>query len=505
MRLVRQSRTEGEGRTMSGLPHATARSKRGLTFTAAWLLVLVCASIRFTMDTASVGRADSGAIVALSAIFTGILVLFVHRPHDVVTQNPLAGRAVVGGSLVAAASAITFAGVPWVVFLNRSSDAPPGAVVAFWTTSFVGSLLAAGAAIALPDVAWRSRLPRAAAALVLMTAGAGVMTNWERPSSFSLLVRYTGPQIAMMVAGMAWVALILMLTTRIRSVGWPSVYLPAALGCFIGGAAVLVLDPGAWASITSPIVLLAAGAFAVLHLVVLSLGPGQGALLSGTAIAAAPAAITLLAILEAAVGMLGPRPLLIAPVAGASLLGAMAVWLILGRLDTGHYEQLPALRIAALGALASASVGMFAPALGVAIEGGLSDGQAFTAQFSMAGFETVAGWVAFSVALTTTAALFAPTGYRQLLAVVSIGAAAVIAWLLLRPMPLHTWVSWIPPEVQQDYGTEFASIVFTPLDAIWQPLGLIIAVLSAAGAAILARTGARPEALSEPSMEKDRS
>jgi len=482
---------------MSGLPHATALSKRGLTI-GAWLLVLFCACLRFTMDTASVGRADSDAVIGMSAILTGILIALVHwSPSEARREARHQGLA--AAVSVALASMTVAAGVPWLVFMNRSSDAPPGAVVAFWTTAFVGAVLVAAASLNRSGA--RTRVP---AALILLSAGAGVLANWERPSSFSLLVRYTGPQIAMLTAGLVWVVLILLLAGRVRDIGWPAMVIPVSVGSLMGGAVVFALNPAASSSATSPIVLLAAGAFAVLHLIVLSLGPGRGAIVSGTAIAAAPAAITLLAILEAAVGMLGPRPLLIAPVAAASALGAASIWLLLDERESPRVAPShPALILLAMGGLVLATVGMAAPALGVAVKGGLSDGQAFAVEFSMAGYETVAGWIAVSAVLLTVAAVIDRTGYGRLLLVAATSVVALIAWVFLRPMPLHTWVSWIPPEVQQDYGTEFASIVFSPLGSIWQPVGLIIAVLTAVGAAILARRAAVPAGSAESPTEKD--
>lgn len=481
MRLVRQHRTEGEGRTLSGLPHATALSKPAL-MTLAWLTVLVSASLRFTMDTASVGRVDSRIVVGASALFAGLLIAAVRWPdrRSVSPGTPLSPLTIVA---LFAASAAVQTGLPMLVFANRSSDAPPGSVVAFWTTVFVGGALAAGGGLTL-----RNRALRLSSALLLVVAGAGVLANWERPSSFSLLVRYTEYQLAMLIAAIAVVLVVLLLTASVERHGWPATAAPIAAGSALGGLFLLVAARESLSQLLSPIVMLAAGASAVLYLMILSLGSGRGALISGTAIAAAPAAITLLSILESATGMLGPRPLLLGPVAAACAVGACAVGLMLYEgSEIAPFTASRPLKATATVGLAAAAVGMFAPSLGVAVKGGLSGGQAFAVNFSMAGYETVAGWLAFSVALTGALALIAVKERRLLIGALITSVAGALAWTILRPMPLHTWVSWIPPEVQQDYGTEFASIVFSPLTAVWQLIGVLLVVLATGVASYMAR------------------
>jgi len=499
MRLVRQQRTEGEGRTVSGLPYATAPSKPVLMLLA-WLVVLVSASLRFTMDTASVGRIDSRVIVGASALFAGGLMAAVYWPKG----RPSPGRMrlhpiAVGG--IALASAVLQAGIPMLVFANRSSDAPPGAVVAFWSTVFFGgTLVVAGA------VGSRGRLLRMASALLLMTAGAGVLANWERPSSFSLFVRYTTPQFVMLGGMLASVVLLLLLTMTVERYGWSATALPISGGAALGGVLLLALARESLASLGSPIVMLAAGASAVLYLLILSLGSGRGALVSGTAIAAVPAAITLLTALESAVGMLGPRPLLLGPIVASCAVGASAIVLILREpVATAPIASRRIVMGITLTGLAASMVGMIMPVLGVAVKGGLSDGTAFATTFSMAGYETVAGWLAFSVALLGVTALMSRVDRRSILYVLAAGVTSFAAWTVLRPMPLHTWVSWIPPEVQQDYGTEFASIVFSPLMAGWQLVGMVVTLIAMSSALYLNRQSAGASENEAPSLVEEHS
>ncbi|MDO9108122.1 MAG: hypothetical protein Q7U89_03925 [Coriobacteriia bacterium] len=473
MRLVRLYRTEGEGRTQSGLPRATAFSRPGLAF-AVWAIVVLATSLRFVMDTASVGRFDASAVVGVSAILSGALVAAVHWPSR--SRSASGHRTPMTSMLLMTiASGLAQAGLPLLVFANRHSDAPPGSVVAFWTTAFVGVAL-----VCFGAVRGRDRLLRLTAALLLLVSMAGVLANWERPSSFSLLVRYTGPQVYMAFAALAWVALLSYLAARVERLGWAASALPIAIGSGVAGAVLLIGSTPGLSALLSPIILLSAGASAVLYLMVLSVAPGRGALIAGTAIAAAPAAITLLTILESAVGVLGPRPILVAPVLAASAVGACAIAIAL--VDSSRKRVVPPGRLAlglSLAAVLAATGGLIAPALGVAVRGGLSNGEVFAADFTMAGFETVAGWLAFTMALIVLISVRSGLGRWRAVGILGALVVLAMAWTVLQPMPLHTWVTWIPPEVQQDYGTEFASIVFTPLSSAWQLIGLSLSALAA--------------------------
>jgi hypothetical protein len=109
----------------------------------------------------------------------------------------------------------------------------------------------------------------------------------------------------------------------------------------------------------------------------------------------------------------------------------------------------------------------------------------------MAGFEVLGGWIALGIAVTAVAlAAAGRQRLRDLPPLLALGAAAVPAWLSLRFIPLHTWVSWIPPEVQQDYGTEYASIVFTEVQVPWQVASVALSVLACVLLVIGARGGA---------------
>jgi hypothetical protein len=116
------------------------------------------------------------------------------------------------------------------------------------------------------------------------------------------------------------------------------------------------------------------------------------------------------------------------------------------------------------------------------VQGLRTDMAAFSARFAMLGFETIGGWLALAVALLLLVEWVGrsrPTlGRAAGIALVAVVATA--SWAALRYVPVHTWVPWIPAEVQQDYGTEYASIVFSPTATPLQVAALAAAAAAAA-------------------------
>jgi hypothetical protein len=106
--------------------------------------------------------------------------------------------------------------------------------------------------------------------------------------------------------------------------------------------------------------------------------------------------------------------------------------------------------------------------------------------WKLAGAETAAGWWALAVCALFVAAVLAAGGRPRtaVLAIAILALACVPAYLAVRDVPLHTWTTWLAPEVQQDYGTPYASLVFSavtdrPLDAAVVLSGVGLAVVSA--------------------------
>jgi hypothetical protein len=128
-------------------------------------------------------------------------------------------------------------------------------------------------------------------------------------------------------------------------------------------------------------------------------------------------------------------------------------------------------------AVALAAIGFAAPGVAVAIRGVREIG-AFSADLTMSGAETVGGWIVLGMSLVVLASLWRFSRAGALRALFAL-PLAFGGWTVLRFIPLHTWISWIPAEVQQEYGTEYASIVFSPVSLWWQGAALVACALGA--------------------------
>jgi hypothetical protein len=138
--------------------------------------------------------------------------------------------------------------------------------------------------------------------------------------------------------------------------------------------------------------------------------------------------------------------------------------------------------VAALPAAAGLA-GLFLPAVAVRLVGTLAGGGSFDATVVMPGLETLGGWTAIVAALAlAVGALHVRLGDRRRAAVLfALAVGAGLAWLLLRTYPMHAWLPTMPPEIQQDLGTEYASLTVTALPSLASA-----AASAAAGAGALA-------------------
>ncbi|MBN2840441.1 MAG: hypothetical protein JXP37_05755 [Coriobacteriia bacterium] len=377
-----------------------------------------------------------------------------------------------------------FAVAPWIVMANRYTDAPPGSEVLFFTAVSWGAMLAIALALAS-----RERITRTGGTLVAVAGAALMLANWERPSSFSPLVRYAREEFMMLAAGLLWVALVLVLlrASRRGTLGVSS--LAAALGGLAGAAVIAAVALRSGSLVEAhfagggPLGFGAAMVFAVAGMLVV--------LRSGRAepIAAAhllvPAAVSLLIIPEWALGPFGPQPMLL----GAVVAGAVAVvagiallWPAGDRSDDRAPARPPALRwvatVVALAALAAAVVALSQPSMSALVRGLRADGSQFRATFDLFGYEVAGPWLAFGIAVAALGVAFERSG-RGLPWLRSVAlAAAVGAWWSAGMTPLRTLTSFIPSDVQVDYGSEFARIDFSGDPSVW--------ALAAVGGALVA-------------------
>ena len=441
---------------------------------AAVLLALGAASA-FALHATADRTASPAAIAAAVGIAAALAILVVLG----VPRVESARESGIGTLLMGALAGVTAVAAPYLVSTYRYSDAPSGSLVVFFTTTMWGLLAVLAAAVLSAGRAEDSRSRRAAlvpisGGLLAAVAGAGILANWERPSSFNLIVRFGSEQAVMLGAGVLWVAGLVTVAVLVRRARPNVVGAAYAVGAIVAALAMLPFARMAEADI--PVLLPYAAIAGLTTALALWLSLQQRVDIVGPPLFAAPVLLSALTIVEQMTGMLGPRPLQVTSVMLASVLVVLGIAASLERRRAAAPSGSPAVasgalaavgRVAAFAATAVALVAMVVPALAVEVHGMLPSQDAFDLQFTMRGFESLGPWLSLSAALLVLAAWFGADRLSSLLrAVAAIGAGAA-AVAPLGGTPLHTWVTWVPPEVQQDYGTEYAYIVFERLPALW--------------------------------------
>jgi len=152
------------------------------------------------------------------------------------------------------------------------------------------------------------------------------------------------------------------------------------------------------------------------------------------------------------------------------------------------------LKVGAACALAASLVGAVSlslPAFASIVDGLLSNGEVFRASWTMAGAESAAGWLPLLVGLLALSAawsgLTGPAREAPLRPVL-VGLIGVAAYPVLVSTPLATWNRWIPADVQQAYGTEYARLVMHPVS---DPIRLVALALACAACLALALSSGR--------------
>jgi hypothetical protein len=122
------------------------------------------------------------------------------------------------------------------------------------------------------------------------------------------------------------------------------------------------------------------------------------------------------------------------------------------------------------------------PAFAATVQGTLANGRAYRVEWSMLGLESAAGWLpplAALLLLTASYSALREWGARRVVWV-SVAALAVLAmYSSLVNTPLRTWNRWIPAEVQQEYGTEYARLAMVAINEPVRTAAVILAALAA--------------------------
>lgn len=463
-------------------PHKGGRARTGPPVSRlaapllAGLVMVFALAAAFAFGTEARRTLSAEAFGVVAGVAGALGIAIVAGPARRITAfEP--GRALIAFALGAAA--LTLA--PYVVMLNRYSDAPPGSEVLFLTTAALGALLALD--LAITRRGGSARLMLVAGAFLGPAGVAGIVANWERPSSFSLFFRYVSEE-AWMLGAAAVVALLWWWLDRERTRESLDV---AALSAGAGAlAAAIALGVARASELGLSAALASEGLVLYALATAMAVASGFVVLRAVGAVGVAgvfflpAAALTLLTYIEQATKVFGPQPILLRPAAAGSVAALAAAVLLISVPSaqarpesalTPRRCPLAAALIAGASTLA-ALVSLALPAMRAHVVGLRTDGSTLDVRFTLAGAETVGSWLVLALALGALAAAIAVVRamprsgnagrgrpYGSLAAL----AAGVAAWPFVRSTPLRTLTSFVPSEVQVDFGSEFASITFSSL------------------------------------------
>lgn len=443
--------------------------------------VTVGAAASFLLTTVLMDQMADPALVGIAALTAGLVSALMDGTGPARRLLATDRRTV---SLAAIGGAAAFWAAPLVALSQRSTDAPPGSETLFFTTSAWAFLLVCAAALPLRGV---PSVMSVAGGVTALAGSATLLANWERPSSFSPFVRFFAEEMVMLAAGALFAFGLVAIARASRAAG-PRAIAPVALGtaALLGVVGVLV-DPPAYTAVSrlgTPLILLG--------LMYAFVGRGSMALLdrSGARCAApslflAPVAVTALAAVERLTGVYGANP--IAWTAGAAgitavisgvVVIAVATPPIAAREDADEdggatapaitpaipvRNRIP-LVISGI-ALVASSVSLLLPALAATSRGVGPDGGAFRADWTVLGVESAVGWLTVGAALIAVASAYASRRLLRLHAIVGAIAAIITVGTAVtaRGTSFYTVTRWIPAEIQQAYGTEYARMSVEPL------------------------------------------
>ena len=448
-----------------------------------WSFALALAfAVHVGMTVALAGRLPAAVLSTAQALGALVLALaLAGRPLAAIRGLDARSRALAG-----AGGLVGIFGPPALIAGVRMSDAPAGSVVVFW----MASGWAAVAAVTAMAMAFRSRTaaraPLAFAGGVLAVAGAaGVVANWERPSSFSPLVRFPVQELAILAAGALMVAGAFAILRAARGTRIDGALLCAAAAAVVPGLVWWGFSGFAngWSSFLehSAEMVLAAMAWGFICVALPRVLRSEGPARAGALLAVAPLLLASLIWLEQLVGVAGPQPMIVTGVlAGGVTLGAgsIALW----RAADG--DALRVFRKRRVIVIAASSVPLALACVALALPAIIAHAEASAAVGSFVGSWTLFGWesVAGVSVLALTALLAALAWSEEPLWPALAGLAACAVWPLSLSTPMHVLTGWLPPGIEQYYGTEYASISFTRTPAPWM---IAAAITCGAGFAVI--------------------
>lgn len=452
------------------------------------LMVAVGMGVSFVLLTVLMADVSDEALVALPLLLVAVTALALGGTKPTLRQLREDRAAAVYAAL---GGVMAFWAAPLLVLLQRATDAPSGSETLFFTTSAWGLIVAlTGYAVA------RSRhWPTLAAAAVAGTAGAaGLLANWERPSSFSPFVKFPTQEMLMLVAGLLFAVGSVAVAHAMRRGGFKSTAVISLVSAAIVAAPVGLLGGDSPITLNRlwPSLLLLGVVQSVVTLGWLVLLEKNGAARSSWALFLAPAAVTSFAVVERLTGVWGADPIQW-PAATASMIVMLAAAVVIavsgrsaGVADARSESRLGAAALyTAIAALLGSAVSLGLPALQAASRGAGITAERFQADWVMVGAESAVGWFVFASALLVVSAIFSARSGAPRYTTILASVAAVLtagAFLYVGETSFYTHTRWIPAEVQQTYGTEYARFwvepIFEPVRSASAVLVTVAAVLS---------------------------
>ena len=439
--------------------------------TVAWAALLGLAFATFVgMAVQLAGRVHAAPLVGALALGAfAVAVIGAGRPLTVVASMDHRGQL-----LAAVAGLLLVFGVPAVVAGVRMTEAPTGSIVVFWMSGAWAAL----AALAGAGLIWRRSRPRAAVAvaggLSALVGVAAVVASWERPSSFSPLVRFPSQELAILAAGALLIAGALLLTRAARDAK-----LGGALVCATGAGAVAGLiwwsldGMSTGALLEKPVeFVIAAVAWGIVCIALPRVVRSGGMARAGALMALAPLLLTTLIVVEQFVGVAGPQPMIVTGVAAGALVllaGSVALWCS-GSASPESRVRRSVWWWLALLPLAAAVVGLALPSV-IATANVTKDTGRFVGSWTLLGWESVAGLSALALAVLAGALARA----ERPIVPATLALAACAGWTLLGDVPMHVLKAGLAPGIEQYYGTEYGSIAFVAVTDPWSVAAVALA------------------------------
>jgi len=451
-------------------------------------------SAHFVLQTVLLNRISPLWLTAAEVVVAAVVVLILGVIAGEGTTRPNGAAVALGVGLGIAGLWLTEA----LVVTHRLTDAPSGSESLFFTTAVWALPVAAAASFRRQG---RPTWAQWAGVLVGLLGAAAILANWERPSSFSPLVKFPVLEAWLMAAGVLW-AMYGAVLARVRTVRPATLLLPAALSAAAIGAVSALLFGGPLptdALAENLVGVVAAGVSLGFAWIAWTWIAQQRGEMKGVAPLIVPAVLLSLFALTERLGVVyGPRPLLVLPAAGAgviALFGAAASWPV--DLREGPARPTSAakrfLLAFAVACVAVGAVALVTSRLSAVVTGELADGSPYYAAWKYIGAETAGGWMAMLFAVAFLARLLTPAARRTLILWALAGAIALVAYLPLADTPLRTWTRWLPAEVQQDYGTAYAQLRLRPLVSWPERAAVLGSAVGLIALAALSRPGIRKE------------